>query len=178
MKVGQTGWVVHVGISRAICWRVLHNVKSYLTTISAVCTVMPQEQVDTVAGDSIGATALLKRRLPVPQLCGDKVEFQENGPMWAVSSTHPVPKQSVMFACTVRESNTPTRVATTKYGFIFTTINRCYFPNILFLKGRAAKQGRQSFGIHMVFRETFFCKSTCIFISSLSSRIESMEYNN
>ena len=46
---------------------------------------------------------------------------------------------------------------------------------------RAAKKGRQAFGTHMVYRETFFfffCKSTCIFISSLSSRIESMEYVN
>ena len=43
---------------------------------------------------------------------------------------------------------------------------------------RAAKKGRQAFGTHMVYRETFFCKSNCIFISSLSSRIESMEFVN
>ena len=40
------------------------------------------------------------------------------------------------------------------------------------------EKGRQAFGTHMVFRETFFCKSTCIFISSLSSRIESMVDNH
>ena len=42
---------------------------------------------------------------------------------------------------------------------------------------RAAKKGRHAFGTLMVYRETF-CKSTCIFISSLSSRIESMGYDN
>ena len=40
---------------------------------------------------------------------------------------------------------------------------------------RAAKKGRQAFGTHMVYRETFFCRSFSIFISSLSSRIASME---
>ena len=113
----------------------------------AVRTVMHQEQLDMVAGDFHGAawrrrsgneqrrdSALLRRRLPTRtcqfhmalQLCGDQVGFQENGPMCAVSSSHLVPKLSGIFACTVRskflmkllESNIPTRVATTKSGFI------------------------------------------------------------
>ena len=42
---------------------------------------------------------------------------------------------------------------------------------------RAAKKGRQAIGTHMVHGKRF-CKSTCIFISSLSSRIESMEFVN
>ena len=65
-------------------------------------------------------------------------------------------------------------------------IKRCCSQNILLLKDcwdfhsyrRAAKKGRQVFGTHMVFRETFFCKSTCIFIISFSSRIQSMEFVN
>ena len=39
------------------------------------------------------------------------------------------------------------------------------------------REGPPSIWTHMVFRETF-CRSTCIFISSLSSRIESMEFVN
>ena len=57
----------------------------------------------------------------------NQMEFQENGRMCAGSSSHPVPRLSGIFACTVRskvimkflESNLPTRVATTRYGFIF-----------------------------------------------------------
>ena len=41
---------------------------------------------------------------------------------------------------------------------------------------RAAEKGRQEFGTHMVYRETFFCKSRCVIISTLSSRIESMKF--
>ena len=40
---------------------------------------------------------------------------------------------------------------------------------------RAAKKGRQAFGTHMVCLETF-CKSRSVIISTLSSRIESMEF--
>ena len=63
-------------------------------------------------------------------------------------------------------------------------VNQCHSHHIRYLKDRdlhsyrrAAKKGRHAFGIHMVFRETFW-KSTCIFFSSLSSRIESMEDNH
>ena len=94
--------------------------------------MVPHGDVDQVTNS--GPTAPLSRRLPsrtcqfhvALQHCGDLVELQENGPMCAVSSSHPVPKLSGIFACTVRskfhvkllESNIPTRVATTKYGFI------------------------------------------------------------
>ena len=111
-----------------------------------VRTVMHQEQVDMVAGDFNGAAwrrrsgneqrhdstieeAFANTNLPIPHgptALWDQVGFQENGPMCAVSSSHLVPKLSGIFACTVRsksltkllESNIPTRVATTKYGFI------------------------------------------------------------
>ena len=39
---------------------------------------------------------------------------------------------------------------------------------------RAAEKGRQAFGTHMVYRETF-CKSNGVFFSTLSAGIESME---
>ena len=38
---------------------------------------------------------------------------------------------------------------------------------------RAAEKGRQAFGTHMENRETFFCKSTSVFFSSLSARVKS-----
>ena len=112
----------------------------------AVRTVLRQEQVDMVAGDFNGAAwrrrsgndqrcdsiieeAFANTNLPIPQgpqHCGDQVEFQENGPMCADSSSHPVPRLSGIFACTVRSkfltkllaSNLPTSAATTKFGFI------------------------------------------------------------
>ena len=40
----------------------------------------------------------------------------------------------------------------------------------------AAEKGRQAFGTHMVHRETFFCKSNGVFLSTLSARVESMEF--
>ena len=45
------------------------------------------------------------------------------------------------------------------------------------LECRAAEKSSLAFGTHMVYRKRF-CQSTCIFISSLSSRIESMEFVN
>ena len=94
--------------------------------------MVPHDDVDQATNS--GATALMRRRLPtrtcqfhmVLQHCVDQVGFQEHGPLCAVSSSHLVPKLSGIFACTVRskflmkflESNIPTRVATTKYGFI------------------------------------------------------------
>ena len=111
----------------------------------AVRTVMYQEQVDMVAGDFNGAAwrrrsgneqlhdstieeAFANTNLPIPhvpyQLCGEA--SRSTGPMCAVSSRHLAPKLSGTFAWTVRsksltkllESNIPTRVATTKCGFI------------------------------------------------------------
>ena len=37
------------------------------------------------------------------------------------------------------------------------------------------KEGRQAFGTRMLYRETFFCKSSRVFYSTLSAGIESME---
>ena len=84
-----------------------------------------------------GATALLRRRLPTrtclfrrsPQHCGDRVDFQENGPMCAASSSYQVLGLSGIFACTARskflmkflEPNLLTRVTTMKNGFISCT---------------------------------------------------------
>ena len=42
---------------------------------------------------------------------------------------------------------------------------------------RAAEKGRQAFGTHMVYRETF-CQSSCVLFSTLSAGIESMEFRN
>ena len=64
-------------------------------------------------------------------------------------------------------------------------VDQCHSHLIHNLKGswgilsqrRAAEKGRPAFGKHIVNRETF-CKSTCIFIGSLSSRIKSMEFVN
>ena len=92
----------------------------------AVRTVMHEEQVDMVAGNFNGAWWRCQFHM-APQLYWDWVWFQENGPTCAVSSSHLVPKLSGIFACTARskfltkllESNILTRVATTKYGFIF-----------------------------------------------------------
>ena len=64
-------------------------------------------------------------------------------------------------------------------------VDQCHSHLIRYLKGcwdlfsyrRAAEKGRQAFGTHMVYRETFL-QSTCILISSLSSRIESVEFVN
>ena len=42
------------------------------------------------------------------------------------------------------------------------------------LECRAAKRGRQAFGIHKVFRE-MFCKSSSVFFSTLSAGVESMD---
>ena len=111
----------------------------------AVRTVMRQQQVDSVAGDFNGPRrrrsgneqrhdstveeAFANTDLPIPHgptVLWDQVGFQDNGSMCAVSSCHLVPKLSGTVACTVHsksltkllESNVPTRVATTKYGFI------------------------------------------------------------
>ena len=113
---------------------VLECIKERLTWWLAT-SMVPHGHVDQVT--SSGATALLRRRLSTRtcqfrmalQHCGGQVEFLENGPKCAVSSSHPVLRLSGFFACTVRsnflmkfsESNLPTRVATTKYGFISCT---------------------------------------------------------
>ena len=80
---------------------------------------MRQEQVDMVAGDFNGAAwrrrsgkeqrhdstieeAFANTNLPLPQgpqLCGDQVEFQVNGPMCADLSSHLAPRPSGVFAC-------------------------------------------------------------------------------
>ena len=81
-----------------------------------------------------GATALLRRRSPTRtcqfhmalQHCCEKVELQDNAPMYVGSSRHLVPKPSDIFACTVHSkilmklsaSNLQTRAATRKYGII------------------------------------------------------------
>ena len=125
VKEGQSGWVLQAVISRAPFRRIPRNGNSDFTMMSlhinnkyakkrgivqnlllAMRTVMHQEQDDMVAGDFNGAA--WRRR------------------SGAVSSGHLVPKLSGIFACTVRskfvmkllESNIPTRVITTKYGFI------------------------------------------------------------
>ena len=107
---------------------------------------MHQEQVDMVAGDFNGAAwrrrsgneqrrnstierAFANTILPIPH--GPTALWGPGGvpgewPMCGGSSSHPVSKLSGIFACTVRsklimkflESNLPTRVATTRYGFI------------------------------------------------------------
>ena len=65
-------------------------------------------------------------------------------------------------------------------------VNRCYSLHILFLKGcwsllfvsPRRKEGAKHLG-HTWFTGERFCKSTCIFISALSSRIElSLEENH
>ena len=115
---------------------VLSCIKNRLTWW-LVISIVPHGDDDQVMTN--GATALLRRRLPTRtchfraalQHCRDQMEFQENSPMCAVSSSHLVPKLSGIFACTVRskflmkllESNLPTRVAATKDGFTSFHVN-------------------------------------------------------
>ena len=65
-------------------------------------------------------------------------------------------------------------------------VDQCHSHLIRYLEGcydilsyrRAAKKGRQAFGTHMVYRETFFANPDASSSALLSAGIESMEFQN
>ena len=145
----KTTMATEVGISWRLVYRVLQIWKNYENF-----RILPSMQT--------GRQSSLRRRTPFWKY---QAEYKNCKMKWIVWSIPRVVRMLHRFAVEI-----PTLLVNQRYSYFIPNMTGCYLS-----ERRDSKKGRQVFGYTGYIRKRF-CSSTCFFLSTLSSRIESMEF--